>query len=276
MHICIFAIAENWSHPIVFSPGRLISRSEGRGENNCCQYCGKSFTVRSTLEAHIAGVHFKTKRYRCSDCGMDFTYKTNVYRHKRICKGSTLLNKTVQHPVQRPQLLTCELCFIFLFFIFLKDKKMLRYLHSRKMSSVPQSVVIGVLIDINYCVFTCWQNYNELVQFLFCFPPFFLVEVGLLQDLFGFHHFFPVRFMEDNGSSFFPPGPPSDWKLRAKNFSCEFCGKRFRLRRECVGHVNFVHFKIKPFVCTLCNKGFSHMMVLKRHQKLCYARKITS
>jgi DNA-directed RNA polymerase subunit RPC12/RpoP len=84
-------VAEDWSLPIAVSPSRMVLQPESRNEMNQCQYCGKNFAVPATLEAHVAGVHFKTKRYKCSACGMDFTYKNNVYRHRKTCKG--LVNK---------------------------------------------------------------------------------------------------------------------------------------------------------------------------------------
>ena len=86
--------------------------------------------------------------------------------------------------------------------------------------------------------------------------------------------FFPVVSTNVGlNSSFFTPSHQSQstslWKLRPKNFGCEICGKRFTLHREYIGHLNFVHLKIKPFQCPRCLRGFSHEIVLKRHKKLC-------
>lgn len=61
----------------------------------------------------------------------------------------------------------------------------------------------------------------------------------------------------------------SEWKRRKKNFSCEFCGKTFAVRRDCLGHVNAVHLKQKPFVCDICNSSFANMKTLHGHRKRC-------
>lgn len=93
VYIWIFFPFPDLLLPVHFSDDRHLSHFQGRGgsggsKKNSCFYCGKSFAVRASLEAHVAGVHYKAKMYKCDRCGMAFTYKTNVYRHRKVCKGS--------------------------------------------------------------------------------------------------------------------------------------------------------------------------------------------
>ena len=82
----------DWPGPTDFTvasdPSKYLCRHiRGLSQQNQCYLCKKSFASRSNLDAHITGVHYKAKMYKCVQCGMSFTYKNNVYRHRKLCKG---------------------------------------------------------------------------------------------------------------------------------------------------------------------------------------------
>ena len=61
----------------------------------------------------------------------------------------------------------------------------------------------------------------------------------------------------------------SKWADRAKRFQCQYCWKSFVVKRDCEGHVNAVHLKVKPFTCEFCNWSSGHRGELQKHVKKC-------
>ena len=45
-----------------------------------CQHCGKGFSVRSHLTAHLVA-HTQERPFECKDCGKFFTSKGALYNH---------------------------------------------------------------------------------------------------------------------------------------------------------------------------------------------------
>ncbi|BFY98315.1 hypothetical protein BsWGS_01348 [Bradybaena similaris] len=66
-------------------------------------------------------------------------------------------------------------------------------------------------------------------------------------------------------------GFSNSFRLRAfrSKISCHFCGKKYTSRRDLDGHINVVHLKQKPFICSLCGKSFSYTQHLHAHKKMC-------
>ncbi|CAG0896484.1 unnamed protein product [Cyprideis torosa] len=48
-----------------------------------CDYCMKSLTSRTALEAHLQGVHLNLRQFPCSSCPMVFKYKSNLLTHNK-------------------------------------------------------------------------------------------------------------------------------------------------------------------------------------------------
>eukprot|EP00178_Gracilaria_changii_P014375 TRINITY_DN40553_c0_g1_i1.p1 TRINITY_DN40553_c0_g1~~TRINITY_DN40553_c0_g1_i1.p1 ORF type:complete len:641 (+),score=114.61 TRINITY_DN40553_c0_g1_i1:131-1924(+) len=49
--------------------------------------------------------------------------------------------------------------------------------------------------------------------------------------------------------------------------ACRKCGHRFQKRGNLIRHIQAVHLKLKPFMCTLCSARFGYKTHLKRHQQ---------
>lgn len=62
---------------------------------------------------------------------------------------------------------------------------------------------------------------------------------------------------------------PRSQKIRSRNFACEYCGRKFSNKRDCMGHVNSAHLHRKPFVCDLCQRSFAGKKTLNNHRKIC-------
>ncbi|KAK7109638.1 hypothetical protein V1264_013646 [Littorina saxatilis] len=86
-----------------------------------------------------------------------------------------------------------------------------------------------------------------------------------IHDQFRFLPAWPANSTAEDMSS-----GDTQWKRRKKNFTCEFCGKPFAVRRDYLGHVNAMHLKHKPFMCDTCNSSFSNMKTLHGHKKRCF------
>lgn len=56
------------------------------------------------------------------------------------------------------------------------------------------------------------------------------------------------------------------------SFSCKLCGKQYKNRIDCEGHVNSQHLHRKPFVCSVCFMSFPYNRSLRRHEMNCRAK----
>lgn len=95
-----------------------------------CELCGKGFTVRSALRAHMR-THTKDKPYVCPVCGRGFSHSSSLKPHIAIhsdecpfecdrCDRKFKTKKTLTHHIQSHDLdegkgLQCGICFKVLF-----------------------------------------------------------------------------------------------------------------------------------------------------------------
>ena len=57
--------------------------------------------------------------------------------------------------------------------------------------------------------------------------------------------------------------------LVSSRYPCTYCGKDFRNRQDCIGHMNSQHLHYKPHVCIHCSAKFGYKQSLKRHLVIC-------
>ncbi|XP_071445354.1 zinc finger protein ZFP2-like [Hetaerina americana] len=98
---------------------------EGHKQNNC-KYCGKLFTIRKKLAAHLYNEHkivLKVSKYCCQFCDRSFVKKLSLYQHSQLhaagkhvclCCGmffsefSDYVNHQEKHKYEKP--FKCEKC----------------------------------------------------------------------------------------------------------------------------------------------------------------------
>ena len=57
-------------------------------EKHACDFCGKTFTRKDTVQQHIKIIHLKEDvSFSCRFCGQEFTRKHNLTRHERNVHG---------------------------------------------------------------------------------------------------------------------------------------------------------------------------------------------
>ncbi|KAJ8947524.1 hypothetical protein NQ318_005001 [Aromia moschata] len=52
-----------------------------------------------------------------------------------------------------------------------------------------------------------------------------------------------------------------------RNFKCETCGKGFFTNGNLMSHINMTHKKLRPYICEFCGIGFSSSYSLKTHKR---------
>ena len=76
--------------PEVFKKSRALKChiSEQHPEHCCkkgftCEFCGKTFTVKNTLQDHIKSIHDGVLEYKCDKCGREFGCRRNLVVHMK-------------------------------------------------------------------------------------------------------------------------------------------------------------------------------------------------
>ena len=73
---------------------RNVHRKEGEGEV-VCRSCRRAFRDTSNYVRHMRSVHLQVRRYRCDECGTEFTRKHSFRRHMREAKKCKKQRQTV-------------------------------------------------------------------------------------------------------------------------------------------------------------------------------------
>ena len=81
--------------------GKHLQTASGYRRHMLLHGDDKPFTEGHHFEGH-AKLYESARLFHCQKCKKSFSYSTSLNRHKRICKGSTTIQKKVEH--------TCHIC----------------------------------------------------------------------------------------------------------------------------------------------------------------------
>ena len=292
-HMIVHTMEKNFSCEICPSAfkhkstlNQHIVKHAGKNKQFKCDYCAKSFGSRNHLSRHIFN-HTGIKPYNCGSCSSSFALKevlkdhtmrkhTGIRPHKcpdcdkRFVSSSEMKHHGLVHSDKRDfQCEQCEASF--------KDRETLKTHMKRHLGIKSEACVLcfktfidkGKLSRHMKSVHSATKNYHCTK----CSQSFTQND-NLKQH---------VRFVHD----------------KEKNEACGECGRKFALRAtlrdhmanvhgigevkfldcpKCYGnnkgykgkkalqkHIKYVHDKLKPYNCDVCDVSFSESSKLKRH-----------
>nr|XP_054760989.1 zinc finger protein 665-like [Lytechinus pictus] len=204
-------------------------------EKNQCKECGAKFTHASSLRVHERS-HSGEMQYICPTCDKPFMYHASWKRHQQIHKGEKAhqckkcgKGFTKGAYLKRHKNGLCQGHFLNV----MKKKKKER----EKKSESPQNVAL--------------KNVNAPMQ-----PK---LSVGRSDDI----KIEKNNVADKQGHKQFAIDPISV-NFELKPFTCEICGKMFKVKQSLQRHLNS-HQGKKPFPCDRCGKSYSRRPILKEH-----------
>ncbi|XP_061525798.1 zinc finger protein 771-like [Phycodurus eques] len=195
--------------------------SEGDNKRWKCSQCGKTFAYKSSLKQHTR-THTGEKAFACSDCGKRFSYKGDLTRHTRT------------HTGEKP--FVCSVCGQ----RFSENGKLT--VHARRHTG-----------EKPFACSVCSQKFSAK---------------GKLTIHTRTHTGDKPFSCSDCGQRFTQKGTlkiHTRMHTGEKLFSCSDCGQRFTQKGALKLHTR-THTGEKPFSCSVCGQRFSRKDRLKTHK----------
>ncbi|CRK99337.1 CLUMA_CG012631, isoform A [Clunio marinus] len=213
-----------------------------------CHICGKFLKLR--IETHIDMVHKKIKNYFCDLCGHGTFQKNDIICHM----WSTHL----------PKDLKCDECdFLTASDFFLKRHR--QRVHNLGIDCSLCGKKFGLQKYLDRHIKRVHKRIRKFKCDI-CYNKFFnnkSLEGHKLN-----RHGSRDHICEKCGKGFGSINMlNSHMKSHGeKSHICDFCGKGFVVSESMRKHIDIVHYKIKRFACTVCNKQFSSNSKLAEHK----------
>ncbi|XP_066469278.1 zinc finger protein 585A-like [Tiliqua scincoides] len=227
-----------------------IQEKIDKAKENKCSACGKSFSSKSSLTAHLK-IHTEEKPFKCSECGKSFSQRKALIRHHRIhtgekpytclecgksfCQSAALITHQRIHTGEKPY--TCLECGK----SFCQKTTLIRH----------QRIHTG---EKPYACLECGKRFSHRSQLTSHHrihtgeKPFKCLECG---KCFSQNTNLTLHQRTHTGE---------------KPFRCLECGKCFGHSTTLTAHQR-THTGEKPFTCLECGQSFSQNSGLIYHQR---------
>lgn len=206
-----------------------------------CVICEKKFDTRSDLKRHIK-THGPNATFPCRACNIEFETLKQLHVHRR---------KHVKSYCERVQ---CGVCNVELQSVCLAQHMLRHAVESGEAPSFSCDICGKICSSQVYLKYHK-QSHMEPVPCPECNK---LIKPAGLQKHIKYH------------------GYKDDPVMRAKmkrKYKCNLCEYVASDPSILEAHVNRHHLKVKPYICTVCDKDFCGKLQLSRHQETHYVTK---
>ena len=207
---------------------------DARGRCYSCEICDQHFFSLMHYEGHKNG-HTGKRPYECSLCKKSFGYSVSLTRHKRNCRGTTVIPPSYQKG--RKMFWCCEHCD----FTTNRSGSLKRHFQTHNQQ----------LFKCSHC------------------PKHFGTKESLVL------HTRSKHATEDIGSKCAKPvqsegdfDPQIQNQTQEHRYMCDICQKGFTNVQHFEGHRN-KHSGSKPHMCSKCGAVFSYVQSMAAHEKHC-------
>lgn len=222
----------------------------------CCEFCELPFYDGPALAAHKK-THKGKLKFECSHCTATYDTYSKLRTHCNTHKGV----KDVNYPVERLYMCDEEAC--------LKPFRNWKSLQSHRKTV---HLINPTIFKCHECDETFYQSWTfsyhkkslhaDHLRCPFCDVTFVLLK-SLQNHVNRFHVNEDIPKTEIRSASAAKSDPPQSFDFdryvvqkKDGSWYCRQCDRKCSTRHNAATHVQMVHWKVKNFYCTVCNKGY--------------------
>ncbi len=203
-----------------------MSNSEKIIMRPTCEICGLSFSRKDSLYRHKRSVHSESKKYSCTECNLTFSRKDTLDRHIND------VHKQIRKYI-------CTIC----------DEKF------KQAGALKRHIQTMHEKNISYECPNCDA----------AFPR----KDNLDRHINAVHLNLRPHICQECGAAFKLPDHLKQHIISIhtdrRQYVCDECGFAFKLRQHLNDHVKVVHLGLRSYACEECDSSFAHARALKQH-----------